>query len=126
MRAWNRLSKPTSELAGLLTDQAVDAAASVARAAIAHEVIVREQEVRRINDAAVAAQMESLRLGYERRRERIGRQLADAQDPRIIRLYRGELANREVAFERKLTELDGKRGVEVSSELVAAGVLEVV
>ena len=113
------------ELSGLLTDEAVEAAATVARATIAREVAMREDDARRTNDAAVDAQTESLRLGYERRRDRLQRQLAEAQDPRIVRLYRGELANREVAFERKLAELENKRGVEVSSELVAAGVLDV-
>lgn len=58
--------------------------------------------------------MESLRLGYERRRERLQKQLVEAEDPRIIRHYRGEVANREVAFERKLADLEAKRGVEVS------------
>jgi hypothetical protein len=113
------------ELSGLLTDETVETAASVARSTIAREVAQREADARRINDAAVAAQIESLRLGYERRRDRLERQLGEAQDLRIVRLYRGELVNREVAFERKLADLESKRGVEVSSELVAAGVLDV-
>jgi hypothetical protein len=119
-------AEPTAlDPAGVVTDEAVEVAASVSRAVIAQEVTQREAEVGRINDAAIDARAESLRLSYERRRERLERQLAEARDERIITLYRGELTNRQIAFERKLAELEGKRGVEVSSELVAAGVLEV-
>lgn len=111
--------------ADLLTDDRVDKAAAAARAYAASEVVRREEEVERLNNATIDAQAESLRLGYERRRDRLERQLVEARDERIIRLYRGELANRELTFKRKQAELEAKRAVEVSSELIAAGFLEV-
>jgi hypothetical protein len=114
------------DLRNVLTDAAVDVAAALSRTIIAGEVSERETEAGRINDAAIDAQAESLRLSYTRRRERLERLLSEARDDRIVRLYRGELANRELTFQRKLADLESKRGVDVSSELVAAGVIEVV
>jgi hypothetical protein len=111
--------------AEVVTDEAVESAASAARRFADEEVDRREAEAGRINNAAIDAQLESLRLGYERRRERLQRRLADARNERIIRMYRGELTNRERTFERKCAELERKRAVAASSELVAAGVIEV-
>ena len=110
---------------GVVTDDAVDAGASAARTVVAAEVSQLEEQVGRINEAAVNAQVESLRLSYERRNEQLRGRLAEAQDARIVRLYQGQLSNRQVDYERKLAELEAKRGVEVSSELVATGLLDV-
>jgi hypothetical protein len=110
---------------GVLTDATIDAAGAAALEAISIDRERRERDARQVNDATVDAQLESLRSSHERRRDDIERRRAEATDRRIQRLYDGQLRNRQHAFERKVAEIEAKRAVVVSSELVAAGLLVV-
>jgi hypothetical protein len=85
----------------------------------------REEEGRRFADAVVEAQLESLRLGFERRIARIDAREEGQENERMLRLLRGQRRNTERRYERKRAEIERKRDVAVGLDLVAVGVVDV-
>ncbi len=110
-----------------LTDEWVDQSETVARAwAGAHVERIREER-ETVVASAVDAQIESLRLSFERRHATITDQWADADrqgQQSIARMRRGQLTNIERYHEGKVRDLEKRRGVEVSHRIVGAGILE--
>lgn len=103
------------------TDTEVTQAESAARQHIAAEVARREQELTQINDENVDAQLESLLLSFERRQLWLREQVQRADNERIVRMRRAQLANWEADFDVRVAELERKRGVTMGQRLVAAG-----
>lgn len=107
----------------LFTDEDISRAESAARQHMAAIVARREQEVTQLNDEVVNAQLESLRLGFERRQMWLHERIEAADNERIERMRRSQLVNWEADFEARVAELQRKRGVTVGQRLVAAGVV---
>src|SRR5205823_30340 len=85
----------------------------------------REAEGQRYADAVVEAQLESLRLGYERRIQRIDAREVNETHPTMLRMLRGQRRNTDRRYDRKRAEIENKRKVGVGLDLVAAGVVQV-
>jgi superfamily II DNA or RNA helicase len=107
----------------LFTDDEITRAESAARHYIAAGVARREQELTQLNDEVVDAQLESLRLGFERRQLWLHERIEAADNERIERMRRSQLVNWEADFEARVAELERKRGVTVGQRLIAAGVV---
>jgi hypothetical protein len=107
----------------LFTDDEITRAESAARHYIAAGVARREQELTQLNDEVVDAQLESLRLGFERRQMWLHERIEAADNARIERMRRSQLMNWEADFEARMAELERKRGVTVGQRLIAAGVV---
>ena len=111
-----------TERPSLAESQIADACAAANRW-IASERDHREDELRRVNDEVIGAQLESLRLSSERQKLRLMEQLETQKDPSILRMRRAQLANRERDFAERVQRLESKRGVSVGRRLVAAGAM---
>jgi len=107
----------------LLAESQIADACAAANRWIASERDHREEELRRVNDEVIGAQLESLRLSSERQKLRLMEQLETQKDPSILRMRRAQLANRERDFGERVQRLESKRGVSVGRRLVAAGAM---
>jgi hypothetical protein len=85
----------------------------------------RETEIRRLADARIDAQLQSVDLGHERRMARIDARLAYERHPNMVRLLNGQRRNLERRHARKRLTIESNREVAVGYETVAAGVIEV-
>ena len=111
-------------LEGWLTEEVVAGAEKAARTWMQRAADTREDERRRYADAIVEAQLESLRLGHERRLHRVDLREQTARDERILRMLRGTRRNAERRYDRKRREIDRQREVSVGTELFATAVVE--
>jgi ATP-dependent helicase HepA len=109
----------------LLSEAEVAALETVAQRWIAAEVARREQELSQLNDEAIDAQQESLRLSTDRRVAWLKEQVQTMENERIVRMRRSQLANIEQEAEMRTERLEARRGVTVGRTLVAAGALVV-
>jgi superfamily II DNA or RNA helicase len=86
----------------------------------------READLRRLADARIDAQLQSLDLGYTRRVARIDTRLEHEHHPNMVRLLTGQRRNLDRRHGRKRHEIESRRDVAVGYDTVAAGILEVV
>jgi superfamily II DNA or RNA helicase len=77
------------------------------------------------NERLLARKLASLETFHENRRRRIGADLAAATEPRIIRMKTSELSRVEADFGQRKALLERARQVEIVSQRVAAGIVEV-
>jgi ATP-dependent helicase HepA len=102
---------------------AIASAHASARRWIAADIARREQELQQLNDELISAQLESLRLTADRRRLWLREQLERATNERIVRMRGAQLQRLEHDLSAREAALGAKRGVAISSRLVAAGVV---
>lgn len=111
---------------GVVTDVRVDEALDAARSWAGRKAMERTEELERLRDEAVDAQVESLRQSHERRVLRVSEQLEEAERKRqdqIARMRRGQRTNMIQRYEERVRALEAGKGVEVGHRIVAAGVL---
>ena len=101
----------------------VDAAFATATRWLEHEVLERERALEQITAESVDARLASLELSFERFQGNVTRLAQEARDPRIRRLREGQLRNRELEYEARRRDLEGRRHVTIGDEVLAAGVL---
>jgi hypothetical protein len=82
-------------------------------------------ELEASNELLVQRQLASLESYHGNRERRVNSELASATDPRIARMKRSELARIETDFERRRVALERARHVDVVSQRVAMGIVEV-
>jgi len=89
----------------------------------------RLEEQRRANSIYLDNRMASLQSTYEIRRQklqtRLDQGLAKSAQPRYIRMLEGGLRNLEADHERKVTELEASRTLDISFDCFAAGMVGV-
>jgi ATP-dependent helicase HepA len=96
---------------------------------VAHSDTTRRSAVAaltRANGALVDRRLASLRSFYDNRVSRVSTEHAAATDERIVRMKAAELVRIQAEYEQRKADLDRARNVEILSERVAAGYLEVV
>jgi hypothetical protein len=109
-----------------LNEAEVQEMEAVAQRWIATDVERREQELTQLNDEAIDAQQESLRLSTDRRIAWLEEQLTTVENERINRMRRSQLANIRDEARLRAEWLERGRGVSVGRKLVAAGAMVVV
>jgi SNF2 family DNA or RNA helicase len=77
------------------------------------------------NELLLSRKLASLETFHENRRRRVSAELAAAAEPRIIRMKTSELSRVQDDFEQRRTALERARQVEILSQRVAAGLVEV-
>ncbi len=77
------------------------------------------------NDALLDIRRTAIVNTYNAKLNRIQEQLADASNPRIVRMREGELRNRTADRDHKLQELETRREVSVGSNLLLQGIIMV-
>ncbi|MBA9004153.1 SNF2-related protein [Thermomonospora cellulosilytica] len=88
----------------------------------------RRVEIQRLqasNDRLLDRRLASLDSFHENRHRRVKAELEVATEPRIARMKKSELAGIEADHQRRRTELERARRVEILSRRVAIGLLEV-
>jgi hypothetical protein len=78
------------------------------------------------NEVLVSRKLASLQSFHDGRVRRLQGDLQEASEPRIIRMRKSELARVEDDFARRRSALEAARQVDVVSERVAAGIIEVI
>lgn len=74
----------------------------------------------------VEYQKESLSTSHQKRIKHLEKQIVDVPDPNIQRMRRQEITNAEVDYNRRIQELEeGMEKADITTELVAYGILEV-
>ena len=115
------------DLMNVVTDDWIDRAQAAAREWIGRERQTREDDLNRVHDSAIDAQLESLRQSFERRKQRLQERIVDAEERDLSRrlrtMFTSQLTNMEARHSEKLRELEGRRGVDVGYTIVAAGVM---
>ena len=111
---------------GTVDDAFVTRTHAAAIAWVSARRTARETELRRLGDARIDAQLQSLDLGYERRVARIEARLAYERHPNMVRLLTGQRRNIERRHGRKRKQIESGREVAVGFTPIAAGVLEIV
>lgn len=84
-----------------------------------------ESEIRRNNEALVNARLEALSQSYEAKRRRIQGKLKKVEEPRIQRLYQGQLRNQKARYDAKRKEIEAMRKISVSFSLALRGMVKV-
>ncbi len=82
-------------------------------------------ELRGSNDVLIDRRSASLQSYYSHRLDRVRADLEAATEPRIVRMKQAELARIESEFEKRSEALRAARELEILTERVAAGVMEV-
>ena len=111
------------ELVGLPKHETVDRMHGAALNWVIADVAAREQQLQTRNEETVAAQAESLQISIERRRLWLQEQIQEGHSAPIVRMRRSQLDRLETEAETKLARLEGRRGVSLGYQLVAAGLV---
>ncbi len=82
-------------------------------------------DLAKTNDVLIDRRLASLRSFYENRLRRVREEHDTATESRIVRMKAAELARVQSDYEERARDLDRARSVEILSERVAAGLLEV-
>ncbi len=85
---------------------------------------IRELEV--VNEALLARRLASLESFYAGRRRQLESEIADAIEPRILRMKSSQLARIDADYDGRKDALQRARQVEIVTRRVAAGLAEVV
>ncbi|HEY7034306.1 MAG TPA: helicase-related protein [Thermomicrobiales bacterium] len=107
-------------------DEEFVAAEAVAAGRIAAHRDAIEAEVRRRNQALLAARTASLRASFDAKIRRTETLLDEVVDERIRRMRRSQLQNLRARRDAKLAELSTAKDVSVSSALIAGGRVRIV
>lgn len=83
-------------------------------------------ELVKINDVLLDRRLASLRGSYESRLDRVGRERTAAKEPRIARMKTAEYDRVQADYAVRRAALDAARNVEILSQRIAAGSIEVV
>lgn len=101
-------------------------AKSIADNVAAAEHDRREQEIRRTNQAIVNARLAALEQTYKTKRKRVLKQAKTATEPRIQRMYEGQLRNDEAKYKAKKQKIEAQQEIVVQHCLVLAGLARVI
>ena len=82
-------------------------------------------ELRERNNTLVARKLASLDAYYRNRLQRVEADLQRTDDERIVRMREAEKARIELDYDRKRTEIQGRREADIISKRVATGLLEI-
>ena len=83
------------------------------------DVLQNEMETR--NNAVIDTRVAGLRQTSVARVSRWRQALTQVDDPLIQRMRRGQISNEEIRLQSQIDELESKRGVDISGNLVLAG-----